>query len=339
MKHVLLIAVALILGVVRGERSSAEPIVRHAFPVQTQVSEPFQRAIDAEPTAVGKFATIVHAMKTEQNVNVRRRILEAALRIPGAEREKFLTNLLVVEEDSGLRSQAATALGHLCSEKALVPLAVAARNDRTTRMLLGDVGGLSSARRAATFAIAELAVRFPRIADEAAAKLRALRVVEDPKDNESLADARAQALYQITQDRALLTPFYARLQSKDAHERERGIVAFRFLRLKVAPVEIVGALKDTDLDVRRWAALVVGEIGDPKIAADLMAIAGNTAEDAAVRCNALVGLGKMRTASAKDLLERLLSDPNTAVQANAAIALYRITGRKVKQFPEGYRVD
>jgi HEAT repeat protein len=182
-------------------------------------------------------------------------------------------------------------------------------------------------------------VRFPRIADEAAAKLRALQVVEDPKDNESLADARAQALYQITQDKALLTPFYAWLQSKDARERERGIVAFRFLNLKVAPVEIVGALKDTDLDVRRWAALVLGEIGDPKIAADLMAVAGNTGEDASVRGNALFGLGQMRTASAKDLLERLLSDPNTAVQANAAIALYRITGRKVKQFPEGYRVD
>jgi len=339
MKHAFMIAVALSLGEIQGARLSAEPMVRQPSLVQAQVSEPFQKAIDAEPTVAGKFATIARLMKAEQNANVRRRMLEAALRIPGPEREKFLTNVLRVEEDSGLRSQAATGLGHLGSEKALNPLADAARNDRKTLMLMGDVGGLSSARRAATFAIAELAARFPRIAGEAAAKLRALPVVEDPKDNESLADARVQALYQITQDKALLTPFYVRLQSKDARERERGIVAFQFFKLKSAPAEIVGALKDTNLDVRRWAALVLGGIGDPKSAADLMTVAENRAEDTSVRSNALYSLGKMKTAAAKDLLERLLSDPNAGIQSNAAIALYRITGRKVKQFPEGYRVD
>ncbi|MCW3053946.1 MAG: lyase domain protein repeat-containing protein [Chthonomonadales bacterium] len=339
MKHAFLVAVALSLGMVQGERLSAEPMARHASPVQFQVSKPYQKDIDAEPTVEKKFAYITRAMKAEQNANARRQILEAALRIPGTEREKFLINVLATDEDSGLRSQAATGLGHFGSEKVLNLLADAARNDRTTMMLLGDVGGASSARRAATFAIAELATRFPRIADEAATKLRALPVIEDPKDNESLADARAQALYQITQDRALLTPFYARLRSKDARERERGIVAFQFFKVKSAPLEIVGALKDTNLDVRMWAALVLGGIGDPKTVPALMAVAENRAEDASVRCNALYSLGKMKTATAKDLLERLLSDPNAGVQSNAAIALYRITGRKVKQFPEGYRTD
>jgi len=339
MKNVFLIAAALGMGVARGECSPAEPMVRHASPVQFQVLKPYQKEIDAEPTVERKFAYITRAVKAEQNVNGRRQILEAALRIPGVQREKFLADVLATEEDSGLRSQAATGLGRFGSERVLNLLADAARNDRTTMMVLGDVAGASSARRAATFAIAELAARFPRIADEAAAKLRALPVTEDPKDNESLADARAQALYQITQNRALLTPFYARLRSKDARERERGIVAFQFFKLKSAPTEIVGALKDTNLEVRRWAALVLGGIGDPKSAADLMAVAGNRAEDASVRCNALYSLGEMKTTAAKDLLERLLSDPDAGVQSNAAIALYRITGRKVKQFPEGYHVD
>src|SRR5438094_904331 len=82
-------------------------------------------------------------------------------------------------------------------------------------------------------------------ADAAAAALRALRVADDGKDNEGLADARVQALYQITRDNALLKPFYERLKSKDARERERGVIAFRFLKLKGAPAELVNALKDS----------------------------------------------------------------------------------------------
>jgi hypothetical protein len=69
-----------------------------------------------------------------------------------------------------------------------------AKNDRTTRLQIGDFAGQSSARRAATFAIAELVARLPKLADDAAGKLRALPVVDDPKDNEGLADARTQAL-------------------------------------------------------------------------------------------------------------------------------------------------
>jgi hypothetical protein len=32
-------------------------------------------------------------------------------------------------------------------------------------------------------------------------------------------------------------------------------------------------------------------------------------------------------------------DPEPVIQTCAAIALYRITGKKVKQFPEGYNAD
>jgi HEAT repeat protein len=109
--------------------------------------------------------------------------------------------------------------------------------------------------------------------------------------------------------------------------------------LKQAPVEIVNALKDTDGNVRSQSALVLGHIGDPKSCAALMTVAGDTKEDAPVRCNALFALGHMKTAAAADLLEKLLTDPSPNVQTNAAIALYRITGKKVKQFPAGYRAD
>jgi HEAT repeat protein len=205
--------------------------------------------------------------------------------------------------------------------------------------VVGDIGGQSSARRAATFAIAELAARFPKLADEAVAALRALPVVEDPKDNEGLADARVQSIYQITRDNALLKPFFERLKSSDAKERERGVIAFRFLKLKAAPAELVNTLKDASPDVRSWSALVLGEVGDPKTADILLQAAGNTKEEAGVRCNAIFSLGLMKIASAAESMEKLLADPDQRVQTQAAIALYRITGKKVKQFPEGYKAD
>ena len=148
-----------------------------------------------------------------------------------------------------------------------------------------------------------------------------------------------QALYQITHDDELLKPFFERLKSKDGEERVNGIVAFRFLALKKAPPEVVAALDDSSPDVASWAALVLGEIGDAKTTQPLMAIAGDAKKDVGVRCNAIGALGRMKVADASDLMERLLTDDDQRVVTNAAISLHRITGKKVKQFPEGYRDD
>jgi hypothetical protein len=38
-------------------------------------------------------------------------------------------------------------------------------------------------------------------------------------------------------------------------------------------------------------------------------------------------------------MRKLLADESEAVQAQAAIALYRLTGEKAKQFPVGYNAD
>jgi HEAT repeat protein len=329
----------LLLGLAMANLSLARPLSREESQRQAQVIEQLKKALAAETTGAGKFMHITRAMKEAREVNLRRRILETATRIPGPELEKFLTDLLTHEEDAGLRSQAAATLGRIGSEKCLTTLAQVARTDRTTPRQIGDVVGQSSARRAATFAIATLATRFPKRAGDAARALRSLPVAKDKKDNEGLADARVQALYQITRDHALLAPFYQRLKSKDARERERGVIAFRFLALKEAPAEIVQALKDTNANVRSWAALVLGEIGDPKTSDALMTVAGDTKEKDIVRCNAILALGRMKTAKAARLMEQLLADSSPGVQANAAIALYRITGKKVKQFPARYRAD
>src|SRR5262249_6947137 len=213
-----LTAAAMLLGISTAGLSSAGPLSAEEAQRQTRVLEQLQIALGAETTDKAKFTHIERVMKGERNVNLRRRILDIATKIPGPDLEMFLINLLTNEEDAGLRSQVATTLGHVGSEKCLTPLAQVPANDRTTRIQIGDIGGQSSARRAATFAIAELVVRFPKFADTAARKLRALPI-DDVKDHERLADARVAALYQITRDNALLKPFYQRLKSHDAKER------------------------------------------------------------------------------------------------------------------------
>lgn len=70
-----------------------------------------------------------------------------------------------------------------------------------------------------------------------------------------------------------------------------------------------------------------------------MTLASNTKEVDLVRCNAIRSLGDMKGAAAADLMEKLLDDPNPSVQTRAAIALYRIKGKKVKQLPDGYKAD
>lgn len=59
--------------------------------------------------------------------------------------------------------------------------------------------------------------------------------------------------------------------------------------------------------------------------------------DRGVRANAITSLGQMRAPFAADLMQKLLDDPT--LSANASIALYRITGKKVTQFPAGYNAD
>ncbi len=305
--------------------------------VKIDAIEKLKQALAAEDSDAGKFAVIAEAMSGESDVAIRRRVLDLAAGMPCPELETFLASVLKSEEDAGVRIQAVTILGRTGSAKSLPVLVKVAASDRTTTIRMGDIAGTSSARRAAIFSVAELASRFPKLDDQAAAELRKLKIPADPKDLESLFDARLQALYQITHNDKLLKPFFDRLKSTNVEERRNGVVAFRFLKLKKAPPEIAQALQDSDLEIRSWAALVLGEIGDPSTVDALAAAACDTKLDRRVRCNAIGALGQMRAKAVADLMEKLLEDPD--VSANAAIALYRINGKKAKQFPEGYNAD
>jgi HEAT repeat protein len=298
------------------------------------------KAVVAGESSVGEKAdALSRAYKAEPNPDIRRVIFEYIPTPPDAATDRFLADALAKDADAGIRSLAAKALGTHGTDQCLPALAKAAATDQITDAQVGCMVGRGTARRAATFAVADLAARYPKLADKATTALREFKPADDPKDTESLADARAQALYQITRDEKLLTPFLERLQSKDAKVREGGVVAFRFFKLKVAPPELVKALSDSDASVRLWTGLVLGEIADPKTVPVLMKVAGDTKQDVGVRCNVIGSLGRMRAADTTDLMRKLLADDSQAVQTQAAIALYRLTGEKVTQFPKGYKAD
>jgi hypothetical protein len=339
MSRSLVIALVCLLSPIATDPGLGGPLSRDEYDHQTASLEQLKRTMAAETSAPGKLARVSQAVWAETDPNFRRRLLDLANSLPAGEQETFYTQLLEEDPDAGLRGEAATALGRIGSEKSLAPLATAAGSDRTTLEIRGDVGGQSSARRAATFAIAELARHHPAIAADAAAKLRALPAEHPAPDNQGLADARLQALYQITRDAALLKPFYDRLKGQTPRERENGVIAFRFLKLKDAPPEVVAAAKDPDPGVRQWTSLVLGEIGDVKVAPTLMEIAADPTQDVGVRCNAVYSLGLLKAPVSAELMEKLLSDADPRVQTGAAIALYRITGKKAPQFPPDYDAD
>jgi HEAT repeat protein len=315
--------------------SFGAPLSRDEFERQQQVLARLREVVETDASDGDKSATLRRVVSAETDPNLRRHALKIAIRLGSEGREAFLLSVLATDSDAGVRSEAAKLLGEHGSEQALTLLGQTAASDRTSQVQIGDIYVESSARRAATFALAELAQRHPVVSKRVIEVLQALPDVEISSDRESLYDARRQALYQLTHDDQLLAPFRRRLASDDPRQRERGVMAFRFLKLQVAPPEIVEALHDADQGVRSYAALVLGEIGDERTAARLVEIAINTEQERTVRANAIFALGQMRAAGAAESLEKLLADP--AVSAVAAV--YRITGKKTAQFPAGYDAD
>lgn len=321
-----LIATGLLLSIAFLGTAVAGPVTPQQAKHRTEALERLKKAIADEKTDEAKVAAVSKAMTGETDVEVRRRIVEMANEIPGPALEAFLATVLATDSDAGIRSETAKTLGKVGTENSIAVLAKAAASDRKSSIVLGDIGGESSARRASIFALAELAERFPKLADKIADDLRALPARVDVKDTESLGDARRQALFQVTHDEALLKPFFADLQGATARERVNGVVAFRFLKLKKAPAELVKALDDRDAEVRSWAALVLGEIGDPATIEPLMTAAADPKLDRLFRVNAIHSLGHMRATAAVDLMKKLADDPQVA--KNAEMALAKIQEKK-----------
>ena len=293
----------------------------------------------AEPTAAGKAAVLTRVFSMAQYRSVQWVVFEHIPTRPDTEIDRFLIDVLTSDADAQLRSLAARSLGTHGTDQCLPALAKAAATNKETALTLGCVVTKGTARNATIFAIAELAARHPKVADQAASALRGLAPPVDPHDTEAMPDICVQALYQVTQDEKLVAPFLERLLSKNVKIRRAGANALELFKPKVAPPELVAALSDEKATVRFSAAVALGQIADPKTVPVLMTIAGDPKQDTRLRYTIINGFGRMKVAAATDLIRKLVGDDEEPVREQAAIALYRLTGEKLKQFPAGYNAD
>ena len=326
------VVVLMACACARGEPPSAADVQN-----QRQRLAALEQVIAIADGPSAKLAHCTEALRDATDADFRGKVLAIASKIAAPELETFLIQMARNDPDAMIRGRAAAVLGQQGSKDCLGVLAELAASDKPTTFQVGCIQSTGTTRRQATFALADLACRFPDVATRVAAVLRDLKTPEP--DPERLADARIQALYQVTRDEPLIKPFLDRLRAGDPEQRISGVVAFRFLKLRQAPRELVRLLDDPSPKVTSWVALVLGEIGDPAVLPALMTAAADRKREAGTRCNAIFSLGRMKAAPAADLMTELLEDPNPTVSANAAIALYRITGKRTPQFPEGYNAD
>jgi HEAT repeat protein len=269
----------------------------------------------------GKLAVVRQATRDESIPDMRREFMSRALALKAPGLEDWLIERLREEPDCMVRGEVALLLGKTGSPKAVDPLIAAAKSDAETTGEIGCIRMHGTVRRQAMFALAEMG---GRLADERGKIIKALRALpdrDDKQDHESLHDVRRQALYQLTGEKNLLDVFFRRLADKEPKERIRGVVAFQFLKLRQAPAEIVALLRDTDEQVRSWAAVVLDRIGDPATAPALMAAAENANAGRNTRANAIVALKNMKAQNSMELMKRLAKDGDEVIAFHAAAAI------------------
>src|SRR5262245_42008925 len=89
----------------------AGPLTREESERRTRVVERLKTSLAMEPTPAGKLTILTRFMRDEPSEAVRGTALDVASKLPAAELERFLTDVLTGDADAGNRSQAATRLG------------------------------------------------------------------------------------------------------------------------------------------------------------------------------------------------------------------------------------
>lgn len=318
-------------AVLWAEPPSAEESARRKANVKAKI-EQIRTSLEKCATSSERIKCLERELASIKDTTIRAKIVDLAATVGGDEFEAMLIRLVQDAPDVSIRIAAVEKLAQHGTSLSIQTLLDCAEKDPTGRYEIGHMGVLTNARRNAYFALGEIGLRIPSERQTIAAAVRKL-----PMASDELADVKIQTLYILTRDKDLLTPFFERLDSPDPKVRKEGVVVFRFLKLRTAPKELTALIHDESEKVRRWVALVLGEIGDPQTVPLLVEVAKDNTMDRGTRCNAIGSLGRMQAKEAKSVMEELLNDES--VKVNAAIALWKITGVRHPLVPEGYGLD
>ena len=123
---------ALTLIVVAVGPLQGGPPLREEGERREQIIADLKATLAVEATATGKADALRQAYKGEPSPDVRRVVFEQIPTPPDTAIDNFLIDVLVGDEDAGLRSLAATALGTHGTAECLTALAKAAATDKVT---------------------------------------------------------------------------------------------------------------------------------------------------------------------------------------------------------------
>jgi len=323
---------AAVLFALSSARLVAKPMSAEAMArIQAEIVG-IKSFLTSHRTASEKIHFLSKALDRTSSVHVGEKILELAGQVGGPDLETLLIHVVQGSAEVRLRTIAVQKLAQYGTPSCIEPLLKCAEKDPTGQYQVGCIRGQRNARRDAYFALAEIGLRLEEERKRIADAIRGL-----PVTSGDLNDPKIQTLYILTGNTDLLRPFYRRLASPDPKIRVPGVVAFRFLKLKRTPQELVDLIDDPEQEVRSWVALVLGEIGDPATVPVLIKAAKNQSLDRNTRCNAIGSLGGMHAKEAVPVMKELLNDES--VKVNAAIALSLLTGVRHPLVPEGYGLD
>ena len=151
-----------------------------------------EQAVATADSSSAKLAHCTDALRDASDADFRGKVLAIASKIAAPELEAFLVRVARTDPDAMIRGRAAAVLGQQGSKDCLGALAELAASDKPTTFQVGCLQSTGTTRRQATFALAELASRFPDVAPRVAAILHHLKTPPEP-DPERLADEIGRA--------------------------------------------------------------------------------------------------------------------------------------------------
>jgi HEAT repeat protein len=141
--------------------------------------------------------------------------------------------------------------------------------------------------------------------------------------SKSLKRGEAKKYPNLEQEVAAL---YASAKNDDPRIRRYLAMVLGNLGDRRATPLLVGSLGEKDVETRIYALLALGELRDPASVPEVMKAAGDDEKD--VRVTAMYILGSIGDARAVPLLVSALADPVPDVRFNAAVALSRFLDRR-----------
>jgi HEAT repeat protein len=257
---------------------------------------------------------LIHALKDEY---VRWDAANALAKIGGPAVEPLIRAL--TNEDSNVRLGAARALGYIGNARAVEPLIHALKDEYVRWEAVACLGKIGDARAAEPLSLVLLN--------------NADRIFSQMTDDQE--DAVRRALSRIGEPAVepLIQVLY-----KCAGARNPYSIIYALADLGEPAVEpLINALKDNDKDVRRGAAIALGEIGDVRAVEPLInALKDN---DKRVRSEAVIALGEIGDVRAVEPLINALEDNDGNVRIGAVKALCKIGNIKTAEKVINYIFD